>query len=75
MIAFGLIPPIAIVLIPAILGPSQQHNTDSTKKERGRYICIGTDSQIPNPNRKVGRYKALNITLKLYPIFREVRVV
>ena len=74
MIAFGLIPPIAIVLVPAILGPSRQHQKDCTKKDN--IMDFALDSSTSNSSGKVvSRYKALNITLKLYPIFREVRLL
>ena len=69
MIAFGLIPPIAIVLVPAILGPSKRHQKDRTKKDRTLKFSSTSNSSSD------GRYKALNIKLKLYPIFREVRLL
>eukprot|EP01036_Dinobryon_divergens_P022333 gene22334-30578_t len=68
MIAFGLIPPIAIVLVPAILGPSRRHQKDRTKKDRTLEFSSTSNS---SSEVVVGRYKALNIKLKLYPIFRE----
>ena len=72
MIAFGLIPPIAIVLVPAILGPSRRHHKDRTKKDRTLEFSSTSNS---SSEVVVGRYKALNIKLKLYPIFREVRLL
>lgn len=67
MIAFGVIPPIALTLVPFFFGPYRHH-----KKESKRTIGSAVDDSTIGYKKATALCNSSNISLKVYPILREV---